>query len=131
MVFPLWYLVGLVLAWAVLPFAMALTVDLVRARRLCLSVRHHQWFWAYLFLSVSLGWATLFLFYPLAQATGQSLTNLSLTDAAATRWVGLANYRALLSDRFWWRAVLTTLIFVGGTLPVHLLVSLFLAMQII
>src|SRR3954462_8307886 len=118
MVYPLWFLVGLGLLWATLPFGLAAGVDLARTRRWKLAVRHHQWFWAYLFLSVSLAWGTLFLLYPLAQAAGQSLTNFSLSEATEPRWVGLANYRSLLSDRFWWQAVATTLIFVAATLPV-------------
>ena len=131
MVYPLWYLVGLVLFWAVVPFVVITGVDVLRTRRFRLAVRHYQWFWAYLFLSVSLGWATLFLFYPLAQAGSQSLTNFSLSSTGATRWVGLSNYRELLIDPIWWRAILTTLIFVVGTLPVNIVISLFIAMQII
>jgi len=131
MVYPLWYLVGLVLLWATLPLAASVGIDVARMRKWKSTVRHHQWFWAYLFLSVSLAWGTLFLFYPLLQAAGQSLTNFSLSDATATRFVGLANCRDLITDRFWWQAVLTTLIFVAATLPVNILVSLFLALQIL
>jgi multiple sugar transport system permease protein len=83
------------------------------------------------FLSVAMAWSTLFLFYPLIKAAGQSLTNFSLTAGESTRWVGLSNYRDLLSDPLWWHSVLITLIFVAGTLPVSLLTSLFLAMQIL
>jgi multiple sugar transport system permease protein len=131
MVYPLWYLVALMIFWATAPFALAMTGDALRMRRLALRARHQQWFWAYLFLAVSLAWATMFLLYPLAKAAGQSLTNFSLSDASETRFVGLVNYRNLLVDRFWWQAVLTTSIFVAGTLPVNIVVSLFLAMQIL
>jgi multiple sugar transport system permease protein len=130
-IYPLWYLVGLVLFWAVVPFAALTGVDLLRTRRRKLAMRHYQCFWAYLFLSVALAWATLFLFYPLVKAAGQSLTNFSLTAAESTRWVGFENYRQLLSDPYWWHAVAVTLLFVAGTLPVNILISLFLAMQIL
>ncbi|HTL29737.1 MAG TPA: sugar ABC transporter permease [Tepidisphaeraceae bacterium] len=131
MIYPLWYLAGLVLLWAIVPAGLLIGGDLLRTRRRKLAVRHGQWFWAYVFLSVAMAWSTLFLFYPLLKATGQSLTNFSLSASESTRWVGLANYRELLTDPYWWEAVLVTLIFVGGTLPVSVLVSLFLAMQIL
>src|SRR5207244_9868095 len=112
------------------PSAVLIGGDLLHTRRRTLAVRHGQWFWAYLFLSVALAWSTLFLFFPLLKASGQSLTNFSLTAAESTRWVGLANYRELLHDPYWWHAVLVTLTFVAATLPVGLVMSLFLAMQL-
>ena len=129
--YPFWYLAGLVLFWAIVPFVILTAADLLRTRRTRLAVRHHQWFWAYLFLSVALAWSTLFLFYPLVKASGQSLTNFSLTAAESTRFVGLENYRQLLGDDYWWHSVLVTLIYVAGTLPVGILLSLFLAVQIL
>jgi multiple sugar transport system permease protein len=131
MIHPLWYLVALVALWGTVPCAIAVTVDVLRTRRFAPAMRHQQWAWAYLFLSVSLAWATLFLFYPVAKAAMQSLTNFSLSDASLTQWVGLANYRALMTDPYWWRAVGVTVFFVAGTLPVSIGVSLFLAMQIL
>ncbi len=132
MVYPLWYLLGLVFLWATGAVCAARADGSVaRTRRRRLAVRHHHWFWAYVFLSVALGWSTLFLFYPLAQAARQSFTNFSLAAADATRWVGFGNYRDLLVDPIWWHAIRTTMIFVAATLPVNLLVSLFLAMQIL
>lgn len=131
MVAPLWYLVALTFFWAIVPFAFLTGVDLLRKRRRTLSIRHRQWFWAYLFLAVALAWTTLFLFYPILKATTQSLTNFSLSSAQKTQFVGLENYRQLLTDSFWWHAVLLTLIFVGATLPANVLISLFLAMQIL
>jgi len=128
---PLWYLVGLVAFWAVVPFAVLLVADLARTKRRTLSLRHKQWFWAYLFVAASLAWSSLFLFYPLGQAVLQSLTDFSLTSATATEWVGLRNYKDTLSDPFWWRTLLVTLVFVGGTLPVGILTSMFLAVQIL
>lgn len=131
MIYPLWYLVGLVIFWAIVPASVLVGGDLLRRRRRKLAVRHGQWFWAYLFLAVAMAWSTLFLFYPLLKASGQSLTNFSLSAAETTRWVGLDNYRQLLGDPLWWHSVLVTVIFVVATLPVSLLVSLFLAMQIL
>jgi len=131
MVYPFWYLAGLVLFWAFAPFCAFLGLDLWRKKRRTLTVRHHQWFWAYVFLAVSLAWASLFLFWPLLQAAGQSVTDFSLTSATATQWVGLRNYRSTLADPFWWHTLGVTLLFVGCTLPVGIVVSLFLALQIL
>ena len=131
MIYPLWYLAGLVLFWAIVPAFVLVGGDLLVKRRKQIAVRHGQWFWAYAFLSVALAWSTLFLFFPLVKASGQSLTNFSLSASESTRWVGLANYRELLTDRYWWHAIFVTLVFVAATLPVSLLVSLFLAMQIL
>jgi len=130
-IYPLWYLAALVLFWAIVPAAVFTGGDLYRTRRRKLAVRHGQWFWAYLFLSVALAWSTLFLFFPLVRASGQSLTNFSLTAGESTRWVGMANYRELTADPYWWHAILVTLIFVGATLPVGLVMSLFLAMPVL
>ena len=131
MIYPLWYLAGLVLFWAIVPAGDLIGGDLLRTRRRTLAIRHTQWFWAYVFLAVAMAWSSLFLFYPLLKASGQSLTNFNLTAGEATHWVGLANYRELLIDPYWWQAIGVTLIFVGGTLPVSIVMSLFLAMQIL
>ncbi len=131
MVYPIWYLIGLVLFWAVLPFAVLTAFDLQRRKRRRLSVRHQQWFWAYVFVAAALAWSTLFLFYPLAKAAMQSFSDFSLTSATATHWVGLGNYEKILSDPFWWRTLGVTLVYVAGTLPVSILLSMFLAIQIL
>jgi multiple sugar transport system permease protein len=130
-IYPLWYLAGLVLFWAIVPAIVLIGGDLFRSRRGKLAVRHGQWFSAYLFLSVALAWSTLFLFFPLFKAAGQSFTNFSLTAGESTRFVGLTNYRTLMADPYWWHAILVTLIFVAGTLPISLILSLFLAIQIL
>lgn len=131
MIYPLWYLAGLVLFWAMVPAGVLIGFDLLRTKRRTLAVRHTQWFWGYLFLAVAMAWSSLFLFYPLLKAGAQSLTNFNLAAGEATHWVGLANYRDLLTDPYWWQAIGVTLIFVAGTLPVSIIVSLFLAVQIL
>jgi multiple sugar transport system permease protein len=131
LVYPLWYLAGLVALWMAVPPLACIGADLLQSGKKRLSIRHKQWFWASVFMGVSLAWATLFLFIPLAQALGQSLTDFSLTSATSTRWVGLRNYRSLLSDPFWWHTVAVTLIYMAATVPVGILISLFLAVQIL
>lgn len=131
MVYPLWYLVGLVAFWGVVPFAVLIAFDRGRRGKHGLSMRHQQWFWAYVFLAAALAWSTLFLFWPLAKAVRQSFSDFSLTSATATHWVGAANYESILTDPFWWHAVLVTVVYVAFTLPASILISMFLAIQIL
>ncbi len=131
MTYPLAYLAGLTIFWACVPAGALVAADLFRKHRRTLAARHAQWFWAYAFLAVSLAWSTLFLFWPLAQALLQSGTNFSLTSAVSNHWVGLKNYRDTLADPFWWHTLGVTALFVAATLPVSLLTSLFLAIQIL
>jgi multiple sugar transport system permease protein len=123
--------VALVAFWAAVPCAVLVAIDLRRQKRARLQVRHQQWFWAYAFLAAALAWSTLFLFYPLAKAASQSFTDFSLTSATATHWVGLGNYRRILTDPFWWRTLWVTLVFVAATLPASVFISMFLAIQIL
>jgi multiple sugar transport system permease protein len=131
MTYPFWYLAGLVLFWAVAPWCACVAMDLWRRKRRQLLARHYQWSWAYILLSVSLAWSTLFLFWPLVQAFVQSFTDFSLTSASATQWVGARNYRDTLTDPFWWHTLWVTLLFVLGTLPIGIMTSMFLAVQIL
>ena len=131
MVYPLWYLVALVGFWVAVPPTLFVLYDWLRTGKIRLRPKHRQWYWAYVFLSAALAWATLFMFFPLAHAIRQSLTNFSLTSAAATRWVGVSNYTEILTDPFWWRTLLVTFLFAVGTVPVTVLISMFLAVRIL
>jgi len=131
LVYPLWYLVALVGFWSLIPASAFILADWIKTGRLKLRQKHHQWIWAYLFMSVALAWATLFMFFPLAQAFYQSMTDFSLTSATATRWVGLQNYLEILKDRFWWHTLWITFIYMVGTVPFGVLLSMFLAVQIL
>ena len=131
MVYPLWYLVALVGVWIVVPPALLVLLDWLRTGTFRIRQKHRQWAWAYIFLSGALAWSSLFLFFPLAQAVYQSLTNFSLSSASATQWVGLKNYAEILSDPFWWYTLWVTLLFTVGTVPVTILISMVLAVQIL
>src|SRR5262249_58182889 len=51
---------------------------------------------------------TLVTAYPLARAAWMSLFRDRLTDPAGRTFVGLANYRTILTDPLWWQVVGTT-----------------------
>lgn len=92
---------------------------------------YSQWFAGYAFLSVAFGWSALFLFYPLVKSLYYSLTDKSLSVSAATEFVGLENYAALVQDPLWWKSILVTVIYIAGAVPYSVFVSLFLASLIV
>ncbi len=78
---------------------------------------------AWLFLAPSLSGVTLFVLAPFVETVRRSLT-----DAPGRRWVGLANYTAVLQNAAFRLAVRNTLRFVGACLPLLLAGSLALAL---
>ncbi len=61
----------------------------------------------------------------------QSLTDFSLTSATATHWIGLKNYTDILADPFWWHTLWVTFLYMAGTVPISVLLSMVLAVQIL
>lgn len=80
----------------------------------------------YLFLAPFLIGFAIFVVYPVVRSL-----MLSFYDApglGTPRFIGLGNYRSLISDHRFWRAVLNTLYFAGGTLVIQLPLAFILAM---
>jgi len=69
-----------------------------------------------------------FLAYPLAQSVGLSLHQSF--GPAHTRFVGLDNYRFLLMDPSFWKAVRNTLVFTAGSVFIQLPLALALALML-
>jgi multiple sugar transport system permease protein len=80
------------------------------------------------FLSPWLATLALFQLYPLVQSLWLSFTDRNLLRVGSPRFVGLENYRALLADPEFWRAMKTTGVFVLGTVPVTTVLALALAL---
>lgn len=80
---------------------------------------------AYSFLWPSLLILGGLMVYPLIE-----VVRLSLHDSNLIRetWVGLANYKALLSDAFFWNTFLNTVLFTAGSVILHLALGLGLAL---
>jgi multiple sugar transport system permease protein len=80
---------------------------------------------AYAFLWPALAILVALLIYPLA-----SVIRLSFYDANLTRerWVGFDNYAALLQDPLFWRALLQTVLFTVGSVVLHFVIGLALAL---
>jgi multiple sugar transport system permease protein len=61
--------------------------------------------------------------YPILQATYQSLFSYRLTTPGARAFVGLDNYRVILSDPLWWRDFATTMQITVVTVAVELVLG--------
>jgi len=70
---------------------------------------------------------TLVTAYPLARAAWLSLFRDRLTDPAGRTFVGLANYRTILTDPLWWQDVGTTLALTAFSVAVELVLGLLFA----
>lgn len=88
--------------------------------------RHYrEEFLAYAFLWPSLLLLAALMVYPLIEVTRLSFHESNLTRET---WVGMANYLALLSDPFFWSVVLNTVLFTMGSVLLHLVIGLGLAL---
>jgi multiple sugar transport system permease protein len=66
--------------------------------------------------------------YPMVRALWLSLYSYRLTDPAARRFVGLRNYRVVLTDGLWWQDVATTMVLTAATVAAELVIGLGFAM---
>ena len=137
---PFLLLVECVLAWAVLPATACLLLSKAKywlGQRLNRPVKPPSrraiasWYAGYAFIAVSFGWATLFVFYPLLKAVLYSFTDKSMAPTVPVEWVGLRNYIQMAADRLWWRSVGVTALFILGTLPYSILISLVIASLVV
>lgn len=71
-----------------------------------------------------------FLVAPFALAFGFSFTNQRLISPLPTRFVGLDNYTAILTDGAFWRALLNNVWFVLVVVPVQTCLALWLAILV-
>ncbi|MFH1498398.1 MAG: sugar ABC transporter permease [Verrucomicrobiota bacterium] len=80
----------------------------------------------WLFLAPFLATSAVFLLWPLGQSVVLSFQQTF--GPQATRWIGLDNFRFLLGDALFWKAVRNTLLFTAGSVFIQLPLSLGLAM---
>ncbi|WP_210440319.1 carbohydrate ABC transporter permease [Nocardioides xinjiangensis] len=79
--------------------------------------------WA--FVSPNLVLLVAFLFLPLVSALAMSFQDVS--SFGGSTWVGLDNYRRLLSEDVFWRTLANTLVFTAATVPTSIAAGLVLA----
>jgi putative chitobiose transport system permease protein len=82
----------------------------------------------YLFLIPACSIVSMFVLYPALQAIALSFTNFNMITAPS--YVGLANYRALWSDPFFWAALRNTLLYLVVVVPVLVTLPIFLALLV-
>ena len=79
----------------------------------------------YVFVLPNLLLLVLFLFIPLAWAFVLSFQKVG--SFGPSSWVGLANYRQLVTDPVFWRTLVNTLVFTFATVPTSVAIGLGLA----
>jgi multiple sugar transport system permease protein len=82
--------------------------------------------WAYIYLAPALIILGIFTFYPFFSAFRLSLYEISFTHFPGT-FIGFEHYRYIFSDRYFWQALWHTLIIVGVSVPVTLILALMVA----
>jgi multiple sugar transport system permease protein len=87
--------------------------------------RYRQEILAYGFLWPALLSLGLLMLYPLAQVIRMSFFQITLQKEL---WVGLENYVELLSTALFWRVLWQTILFTAGSVTLHLLIGLGLAL---
>ena len=65
----------------------------------------------------------IFLFYPMAEGVRDSLTNIE-TGSTTLQWVGLANYRRMVSDPVFWQTIQNTVLYAIAVILLALTVAL-------
>ncbi len=86
--------------------------------------RWRRWLPGYLFVLPSTAMFAIFLFGPVIWSLLLAFQDASLTQR---EWTGLDNFRGLLDDRVFRKALRNTALFAAVTVPVNLLVALVLA----
>jgi trehalose/maltose transport system permease protein len=85
---------------------------------------------AWLFLAPVLVALTLVAAWPLLRTIAFSFTDAYLSDLASWRFVGFANYAALVRDPLWWRAVANTLVFAVVSVSLETVLGLVIALAL-
>lgn len=83
--------------------------------------------WCYAFIAVPTLLFLIFTLYPLFSAFLMSFQEYGVLEST---WIGLDNYMQLLNSEIFWKALKNTTIYTLGTVPVNILISLFLALMI-
>ena len=82
--------------------------------------------WCYLFMLPNLILAAMFTLYPIVASWYISFLDWS-GFTSAREWVGLANYREVIGDEYFWAAFRRSFLFMGVSLPIRLGLALLVA----
>ena len=84
----------------------------------------------YLFLLPAIIALSITIFLPAIQAFSLSFTQYDYDLTQLPRWVGLANFQRLASDRVFWQTIGNTLLYLVGVVPVLVIIPLILAIVV-
>ena len=90
--------------------------------------RRREIAWAYVLMAPALLMVLAVLAYPVAWEVWIGLTSFSSRTEGGPEFVGLLNYRTMLADVFFWRALLTTVVYFGVTTGAKLALGLAMAL---
>jgi multiple sugar transport system permease protein len=105
-----------------------MTVGEQRFQRSLQTLTQHDGFWAFLFLIPTIAGLLVFTLGPILAAFGISLLRWNIVDPPV--WVGLENYRTLLTDRLFWKSLWNTARYMLMAIPLEMAVSLLLALAL-
>jgi multiple sugar transport system permease protein len=91
------------------------------------SLKRHQDRWGIIFVIPAILFFTLFSFYPIVNAVITSLYRKKILSLKAPDFIGLENYRYLLTSSDFWNSIRATAVFTLGTFLPLLVASLLLA----
>lgn len=93
------------------------------------SFKQHfkEYVWCYVFIAVPVLMFLSFTLYPLLNAFIMSFQKYNVMGS---KWIGLENYRGIFRDSLFRKALLNTVIYTIGTVPVNILIALGLALLI-
>lgn len=89
---------------------------------------YNDTFWAVIFLSPNLIGFLFFIFLPVLASLGLSFTEWDLLGDL--KWIGLGNYKELISDQVFWKVLWNTVYYTLGTVPTGIIISLGLAIAL-
>jgi ABC-type sugar transport system permease subunit len=98
-----------------------------RPRRRSLGQQMWRYKWCYVFMIPSLVLAALFTAYPIVASWYFSFLDWSGFTAERT-WTGLANYREVIHDQYFWSAFGHSFLFMAASVPPRLILALIVAL---
>lgn len=83
--------------------------------------------WCYFFIAVPVILFCVFTIYPLITAFIMSFQEYNVMES---KWIGLQNYKTVIHNDIFWKAMKNTLIYTVGTVPVNILIAFIMSVLI-
>lgn len=86
-----------------------------------------EYLWGYIFISAAIAVFLVFTLYPLISAFTISFQKFR---PLGSEWVGMENYKSLLTDKLFAKSLIVTTIYTIGAVPVNLIISFVIAVLV-